>query len=145
MSVTLFVNFKEENEAQNTITKAYSQNDGFIGITADSLEEALKLLPQGEKEARAKMNAWDGYEEDPGQIEADPGRYVSEKDPLRTTAYIKNAVEYCQKRGFANLRCIEFYRMVEYARDEIWRGLYGAYCLGYKRGREKGRKERKAK
>ena len=144
MSITLFVNYKKEQETPNIITKAYSNDEALIGITADSLEEALQMLRQGEEEARAKMEAWDGSEEDPGQIEEDPGRFISEKDPLRTTAYIEKAVEYFEKHG-PSLRLTDIYQMHEYGQGEIWRGIYGGYCLGYKRGREKGRKERKAK
>ena len=143
MSITLFVNYKKGQEAPSITTKAYNNEEAIIGITADTLEEALQMLHQGEEEARAKMEAWDGSEEDPEQIDADPGHFISEKDPLRTPAYIENAVEYCEKRNFSNLRCIEFYQMVEYARNEIWRGLYGAYCLGYKRGHQRGLKQRK--
>ena len=144
MSITLFVNYKKEQETPNITTKAYSNDEALIGITADSLEEALQMLHQGEEEARAKMEAWDGSEEDPGQIEEDPGRFISEKDPLRTTAYIDNAKKYFEKYG-PSLRCIDIYQMAAYGGDDKYRTLYGAYCLGYKRGREKGRKERKAK
>ena len=144
MSITLFVNYQKGQEAPSITTKAYNNEEAIIGITADTLEEALQMLHQGEEEARAKMDAWDGSEEDPGQIDTDPGRYVSEKDPLRTTAYIDNAVKYFEKYG-PSLRMADIVNMHEYGQGEIWRGLYGAYCLGYKRGRQKGRKENKAK
>lgn len=144
MSVTLFVNYKKEQETPSIITKAYSNEEALIGIQADTLEEALRMLSQAEEDARAKMEAWDGSEEDPGQIEEDPKRFISEKDPLQTTAYIDNAVKYFEKHG-PSLRCLDLYHMGQYGNGEIWKGCYGAYCLGYKRGRAKGRKEQKAK
>ena len=144
MSIALFVNYQKAQSTAKIQTKAYSNDEALIAITADSLEEALQMLHQGEEEARAKMEAWDGSEEDPGQIEEDPGRFISEKDPLRTTAYIENAVEYFQKHG-PSLRCLDLYQMAAYGNNDKYHTIYGAYCLGYKRGREKGRKERKAK
>lgn len=144
MSVTLFVNYKKEQGTPCIITNAYSNEEALIGIQADTLEEALRMLSQAEEDARAKMEAWDGSEEDPGQIEEDPKRLISEKDPLRTTAYIDNAIKYFEKYG-PSLRCLDLYQMAEYAKDDRYLTIYGAYCVGYKRGREKGRKEQKTK
>lgn len=144
MSVTLFVNYIKEQKTPSIYTQAYSNEEALIGIQADTLEEALRMLSQAEEDARAKMEAWDGSEEDPGQIEEDPKRFISEKDPLQTTAYIDNAVKYFEKHG-PSLRCLDLYHMAEYGQDDKYLTVYGAYCVGYKRGRAKGRKEQKAK
>ena len=132
----------DKEEAEELETKAYSNNEATVFIKADSLEKARELLLKGEEEAREKMATWDGSEQEEAEEQAPETSGTADEE--QPPAYIEKSVKYCEKRGYT-LRLGAFYDLYLYARGEIWRGLHGAYCVGYRRGHQQGLKHSKAK
>lgn len=114
-----------------------------ISIAEKTPEAAIRSLQEALTEATAEMEAAalraKEASDDPTQAPQD----IAPGDHLQTPAYIENAVKFCQKRHFSP-RCIEFYRMLEHARGDIISGLYGAWCVGYRRGYNRAHRKFKA-
>ena len=143
--VTMIIN---DGKPSETDISAYSNECASIHITAQNMQEALKLLTDAEKKAQKAAKAWKPVEKKPEQKQKTYKDYAAEyeatEEGQRFIKEIKNARKVGTTYGNGGLRMSQVDYLMCKHNNILLEGLSDIYALGYRSGFNKGKKVSKA-
>ena len=124
-------------------TKAYGPDLCSIIVTAADLQEAAELVKQNESAALEACRNWKPEETPPIKEEAPEEDPAEDERAARLTKSIKNARNFARKKGAGIITFGMMDALADLVRQSMWDGIFDCYSLGFRRGYNKAKKERR--